>query len=147
MNRSWETQKWKCVFNTDGYCFAFGEGLYSCSAAFCPLTEEALKNFISKSYQLQMWEIVQQKVKAWQSDILYDVQFIAKGGEQKQYLWLMRECGTYIFALPISSIENKNTLNSLIDMYKDELDVYILYPVKDVVLPIRIEALKKIKEA
>jgi len=145
MNRAWETQKWKCIFNTGGYCFAFGEKLHSCNATFCPLTEDAIKKFISKSYQLQMWKIVQKKVKVWQSDILYDVQFITRGGEQKQYLWLVYEQGTYIFALPISFTKSKSILGSMVNMYKEELEVYILYPAKDIVLPIRIEALKKIK--
>ncbi|WP_456325928.1 hypothetical protein, partial [Desulfonauticus submarinus] len=68
-----------------------------------------------------------------------------RGGEQKQYLWLVYEQGTYIFALPISFTKSKSILGSMVNMYKEELEVYILYPAKNIVLPIRIEALKKIK--
>ena len=141
MIKAWEVRKGKCVFNMDGMCYLFGKKGHPCVASFCSLTEEALKRFISKGYQLQMWEIVKKKVKAWQSDLLYDVQVIAREGERKQYLWLIRECGTHIFVLPLNE-ENKEHVKCLVSMY-GELEGYVIYPAKDVVVPIRLKNLIK----
>ena len=141
MNRAWEVRKSKCVFNMGGMCYLFGEARHRCLASLCPLTEEAFKKFISKGYQLQMWEIVQKKVKAWQSDLLYDVQVIAREGEEKRYLWLVRECGTHIFLLPLSE-RDRDHIKCLADMY-EELEGYVVCPARDIVAPICLKNLIK----
>ena len=53
-------------------------------------------------YQLKMWNIVLEEVEAYQSDVLYDVQFIARHGEDKAYVWAVRKTGTEIELLPMT---------------------------------------------
>ncbi|MCD6318949.1 hypothetical protein J7M02_07780 [Candidatus Aerophobetes bacterium] len=139
MNRAWEMRKGKCVFNLNGMCHLSGEGRHRCIVSLCPLTEKALKEFVLKGYQLQMWEIVQKKVKAYQSDILYDVQVIAQRGEDRKYLWLVREYGTHIYKLPLNR-GDREQVKYLASMY-EELEGYVIYPVKDIVMAVNLKSL------
>ena len=98
---------------------------------------------IEKNYQLQMWEIVKEKVKFYQSDVLYNVQVIARKGEDKQYLWVVRDRGTFIFAMPLNNVD-AGSVHYVLKAYTGEMSWYIIHPAKNIISPIEEGKIKEL---